>query len=42
MLTFARVGAALFYGLVAWYVGTLIQPLYVEERPIPYVPVWNA
>ncbi|MEL6913208.1 MAG: TrgA family protein [Pseudomonadota bacterium] len=42
MPTFARVVAAVLFGALAYYVSTLIPPLFEGERPLPSLPYWNA
>ncbi|MEM6896424.1 MAG: TrgA family protein [Pseudomonadota bacterium] len=42
MPTLAKVIAALLFAALAFYVSTIIQGMFVEERPLPALPYWNA
>ncbi|MEM9350657.1 MAG: TrgA family protein [Pseudomonadota bacterium] len=42
MPTFARLTSAVLFAALAYYVSTLIPPLFVEERPLPTLANWNA
>ncbi|MEM8591086.1 MAG: TrgA family protein [Pseudomonadota bacterium] len=42
MPTIGKVAAAIAFAAAAYYVSTLIQPIYENERPLPNLPYWNA
>ncbi|MEM9437158.1 MAG: TrgA family protein [Pseudomonadota bacterium] len=42
MPSFARLASAVLFGALAYYVSTLVVPLFAEERPLPTFANWNA
>lgn len=42
MPTFARVAASVLYAALAFYVSTIVQEMFTDERPLPALPYWNA
>ncbi|MEM1236891.1 MAG: TrgA family protein [Pseudomonadota bacterium] len=42
MPTAARLAAAVLFAGLAYYVSTVIQGYFVDERPLPTLPMWNA
>ncbi|MEM6728829.1 MAG: TrgA family protein, partial [Pseudomonadota bacterium] len=42
MPTAGRVTAAILYAGLAFYVSLLVREIFLDERPLPTLPYWNA